>query len=152
MNYDGTLIAVSHDRYFIKKLATRIFDISPDGCTDYNGGYEAFSEYKKKRISEGRLSEEVSGTDTTEKGGKTDYMKNKEEKSRKRKLENRIAKLEEQISEIEVRMRNIDAELEKYASDYQKTSELFGESESLSAKLTELYDEWDKASAENAEM
>lgn len=152
LNYDGTLIAVSHDRYFIKKLATRIFDISPDGCTDYSGGYEAFSEYKKKRISEGRLSEEVSGTDTTEKGGKTDYMKNKEEKSRKRKLENRIAKLEEQISEIEVRMRNIDAELEKYASDYQKTSELFGESESLSAKLTELYDEWDKASAENAEM
>ncbi len=151
INYDGTLIAVSHDRYFIKKLATRIFDISPDGCTDYNGGYEAFSEYKRNRTAGERLSVETDTSDAFDKGGKADYLKSKEEKSRKRKLENRIAKLEEQISEIEVRMRNIDAELEKYASDYQKTSELFGESEELSAKLAELYDEWDKASVENAQ-
>ena len=152
INYDGTLIAVSHDRYFIKKLATRIFDISSQGCTDYNGGYEAFSEYKKKRALESKQSIGEGTQNDAEKIGKTDYIKSKEEKSRKRRLESRISKLEARISEIESRMRQIDAELEKNATDYQKTSELFSESEKLSEELSSLYEEWDSATSESTDI
>lgn len=148
-NYDGTLIAVSHDRYFIKKLATRIFEISENGCFDFKGGYEDYTEYKKKRAT---LSSEKKGAESAEaNSNKADYLKSKEEKSRRRKIENRIVKLEESISQIEARLREIDSELEKYASDYQKTSELFNESETLSSRLTELYEEWDEVMLQSEE-
>ncbi len=148
LGYDGTVLAVSHDRYFIKKLATRIFEMRHEGHFDYKGGYEDFCEYKNKRPD---AVVTANTSETSEKTGKNDYIRGKAEKSRRRKAEKQIADAEKGIAECEERLAQIDVEMEQAGSDYVKTAELYDEQSKLSAKLDELYEMWDNASAELAE-
>ena len=145
LGYNGTVIAVSHDRYFIKKLATRILELRTDGYFDYKGGYEDFCEYKNS----GRMtkSEQEIPEAVAEKGGKTDYIRGKQEKSRRRKAEKQLAESEKGIAECEARLAEIDTEMEKAGADYVKTAELYEEQNKLHARLDELYLAWDEASA-----
>lgn len=149
IGYNGTVIAVSHDRYFINKLATRILELRHDGYFDYKGGYEDFCEYKKSRQNIGVQS--TKAEDETEKSGKNDYIKGKQEKSRRRKAEKQLADAERGIAECEERLKAIDAEMEEAGSDYVKTAALYAEQDALQAKLDEYYELWDKASEELAE-
>lgn len=149
MGYNGTVIAVSHDRYFINKLATRILELRHDGHFDYKGTYEDFTAYKKSR--ETVVSDKVQISEEKEKSGKNDYLKGKQEKSRRRKAEKQLADSEKGISECEERLAQIDKEMELAGSDYVKTAALYEEQDALHAKLDELYELWDKASAELAE-
>ncbi len=146
LNYDGTVMAVSHDRYFLAKLATRIIDMRPDGYTDYKGTYEEYEEYKK------RVSGDTFDNDIIDNSGvsdsKQEYLKNKEEKSKRRKAEKKLADSEKRISEIEKRQLEIEKELENYASDYLKTAELFEENTKLSEELEKCYEAWDEANFE----
>ncbi len=148
--YDGTLVAVSHDRYFIKKLANRIIEMSNDSIFDYKGGYEDFCEYKNKKQSTSH-SAGVSAAEQTG-VGKEVYLRGKQEKSRRRKAEKQIADAERGISECEARLEEIDSLLEQCGGDYVKTGELFAEADSLHARLDELYEIWDRASAELEEI
>ncbi len=145
LNYDGTVLAVSHDRYFLKKLATRIFELRPDGHTDYKGTYEDYEDYKSRMAgsTEGENADTVSVS-----ASKDDYLRNKEEKSRRRRFEKKLADSEKLIAEIEARQKAIDKELEAYASDYKKTQELFEENALLSEKLEKAYADWDEAQSE----
>ena len=147
--YNGTVIAVSHDRYFINKLATRILELRHDGHFDYKGTYEDFTAYKKSR--ETAVSDKVLFAEEKEKSGKNDYLKGKQEKSRKRKAERQLADAEKGISECEERLSQIDKEMELAGSDYVRTAALYEEQDALHAKLDELYELWDKASADLAE-
>ena len=149
MGYNGTVIAVSHDRYFINKLATRILELRHDGHFDYKGTYEDFTAYKRSR--ETVVSDKVQISEEKEKSGKNDYLKGKQEKSRRRKAEKQLADSEKGISECEERLAQIDKEMELAGSDYVKTAALYEEQDALHAKLDELYELWDKASAELAE-
>lgn len=145
LGYNGTVIAVSHDRYFIKKLATRILELRRDGHFDYIGGYEDFCEYKNKKA----LQAENGRTENSgEKSGKNDYERSKQEKSRRRKAEKRLADSEKAIAECEKRLSEIDGEMESAGADYLKTAVLFEEQKLLQDKLAELYELWDSASAE----
>ncbi len=146
IGYNGTVIAVSHDRYFINKLATRILELRHDGYFDYKGGYEDFCEYKKSRQTEG--VQNAKAEDETEKNGKNDYIKGKQEKSRRRKAEKQLADAERGIAECEERLKEIDSEMEEAGSDYVKTAALYEEQDALHAKLDEYYELWDKASEE----
>lgn len=148
LGYNGTVIAVSHDRYFIKKLATRILELSHGGVFDYKGGYEDFCEYKNARKTV--VTTDVAAEDK-EKSGKNDYIKGKLEKSKRRKAEKQLADSEKGISECEERLAQIDREMEEAGADYVKTAALYEEQDALHAKLDELYELWDKASAELAE-
>ena len=148
--YDGTVLAVSHDRYFIKKLATRIFELRRDGYFDYKGGYEDFCEYKKKKSAEDSAKKAESGDDD-ETGGKADYLKNKQEKSRRRKAEKALAEAEEGIAFCEKRLSEIDEEMASAGADYVRTAALYEEQHALSAKLDDWYEKWDKATAELGE-
>ncbi len=147
LGYYGTVMAVSHDRYFLSKLATRIFDMRPDGHTDYKGTYDEYEEYKRRQ----GLGE-TSYTNTDEKqassSSKEDYLRNKEEKSRRRKAEKKLADSERRISEIEKRQAEIEKELEEFASDYLKTAELYEENTKLSEELEKVYEDWDNANNE----
>ncbi len=149
LGYNGTVIAVSHDRYFINKLATRILELRHDGHFDYKGTYEDFTAYKKSR--ETVISDKVQSPEEKEKSGKNDYLKGKQEKSRRRKAEKQLADSEKGISECEERLAQIDKEMELAGSDYVKTAALYEEQDALHAKLDELYELWDKASADLAE-
>lgn len=148
LGYNGTVIAVSHDRYFINKLATRILELRTDGYFDYKGGYEDFCSYKNS----GKATVQTAvAQDVAEKGGKTDYIRGKQEKSRRRKAEKQLAESEKGIAECEARLAEIDKEMEKAGSDYVKTNELYEEQNTLHAKLDELYLLWDEASEMLAE-
>ncbi len=146
LGYDGTVMAVSHDRYFLSKLATRILDMREEGYTDYKGTYADYEEYKRRIASAN--SEAKAFEDKTNSSSKEDYLKNKEEKSRRRKAEKRLADSEKRIAEIEKRQAEIEKELEEFASDYLKTAELFEENSALSSELEKVYEQWDSANAE----
>ncbi|MBR3994804.1 MAG: ABC-F type ribosomal protection protein [Clostridia bacterium] len=146
MNYDGTVMAVSHDRYFLSKLATRILDMRSDGYTDYKGTYEDYEAYKKRNIQEsvGESSDIV----RFQSGAKEDYLRNKEEKSKRRKAEKRLSDSEKRIFEIEKRQSEIEKELSELSSDYLKTAELFEESTKLAEELERVYQIWEEANEE----
>ncbi|MBR5308197.1 MAG: ABC-F family ATP-binding cassette domain-containing protein [Clostridia bacterium] len=147
LNYDGTVMAVSHDRYFLSKLATRILDMRPDGHTDYKGTYEDYEDYKRRM----GLGESVDTADTgasVQSGSKEDYLKNKEEKSRRRKFEKKLADSEKRISEIEKRQQEIEKEMQEFATDYLKTAALYEESTKLNEELEKVYEAWEEANTE----
>jgi len=147
LNYDGTVMAVSHDRYFLAKLATRIIDMRSDGYTDYKGTYEDYEEYKKRISMSSEDPSDIANSSNIS-DSKQEYLKNKEEKSKRRRAEKKLADSEKRISEIEKRQSEIEKELEKYSSDYIKTAELFEESSNLTIELEKCYEAWDEANFE----
>lgn len=144
LRYDGTVLAVSHDRYFIRKLATRIFELRTDGSFDYKGNYEDFCAYKSAHLAE-KVADVVAHE---EKGGKSDYLRGKQEKSRRRKAEKQLADAESGIAACEARLKEIDNEMTLAGSDYVRTAELYAEQDKLHAEVERLYALWDQASEE----
>lgn len=134
--YEGTLLAVSHDRYFIKKLASRILDMRADRCFCFEGGYEAFSEYKEKAKNAVAAEAEAKNTVST---GKDEYLKNKEERSRARKLEKQIADTEKRIGELETALAENARLQEEAANDFARVGELFAEAHKMEEELEKLY-------------
>ena len=135
-DYEGTLLAVSHDRYFIKKLATRILDMRDDGCFCFEGGYEAFNEYKEKAKNAASAEPQTKAAVPT---GKDEYLKNKEERSRARKLEKQIADTEKHIGELEAALAENARLQEEAAGDFTRVGELFAASHQMEAELEKLY-------------
>ncbi len=142
LGYDGTVMVVSHDRYFINKLATRIIELKEDGYTDYCGGYEYYQDKKRTAVTEN------SAASLQASGSKEDYLRSKEEKSRRRKFEKRLADSEKRISEIEKRLSDIERETEENGSDYLLTAKLYEASTALSEELEKVYEIWEEANRE----
>ncbi len=136
--YDGTMIMVSHDRYFINRLADRILYMTKDGLENYPGTYDEFCE---KRVSG---ETESVGKRTSEKA--LDYKERKRLESEKRKVINRFKKVEERIAENDEKTAALNAELEKpeIATDYVKAAELTEEIAAVEALTEELFAEWEK--------
>ena len=136
-NYDGTLFVVSHDRYFINRLSTRILRLNTDGCISYDGNYD---DYVIKNLPQ----EET----TVQKPIKeNDYRLRKEQESQKRKLATRIRRLEEEISRQENRIADLHFSLEdpNIAGDYEKVVTLSTELEQYEHQLEILFSDWEKA-------
>ncbi len=138
--YGGTVLAISHDRYFINKLATRILTLEPDRIDSYAGDY---TYYLEKRI-------ERTETQTFEAAPKkaNTYQEEKAQKAEERKKKNRYAKIEEEIEAAEELVAEKNAALEKAGADYQKAMELSAEIAQLEKKLETLYAEWEVLSEE----
>ena len=138
MDYEGTMLIVSHDRYFIDKLATRIIDIGAKPIVDCQGNYTYFSSHIKKI----NLSQN-SGTDVNILSeAKQSHMATKEERSRIRKLEKQLADTEKEIGNIEKRLLDIDNEMTEAATDHNKLLELSEEKVLKEQRLEELYTVW----------
>lgn len=135
--YDGTMLMVSHDRYFINKLADRILYMTADGFTNYIGGYDDFAE---KRV------ETAAQTTAKEKPKNLDYAEQKRLAAEKRKLINRYKKVEELIAGIEDEIAELNNEMAKpeNATDFVKAAELAGKADEKSAELDALYEEWEQ--------
>lgn len=140
LSFDGTILAVSHDRYFIRKLANRIIEMSGSSLNDYRGDYSYYLEHRKnpKAADSGNSSEPAVSA------SKLERLENKEEKSRQRKLERLLAQAEKDISEIEDRLAIIESEMssESTQSDHVALTALLEEQTSLKVRLDELYDAW----------
>lgn len=141
LDYEGTLIIVSHDRYFIDKLATRIIELDNESYIDYVGNYSEFKQYK------GRIDHELKADSTVEKvsSAKLSHIASKEERARRRKLERQYSETEKEIAELESSIENIKAEMqsEEILSDHVKLNELHSKQEEMESRLEELYELWE---------
>lgn len=137
-DYDGTMIMVSHDRYFINKLADRIIYLTNDGLESFSGSYD---EFCAAHGSTDIINEEKK---SPEKG--LDYKEQKRLEAQKRKTLNDFKKAEDKISELENKIAKIGEELSKpeIATDFVKAAELSEKSEKLSAELDECFERWEE--------
>lgn len=145
-SYKGTVLYISHDRYFINATAERVIELTPDKAENYLGNYDFYLEKKAANRAEREENTPAAQTDTAV---KHDWQRQKEEQAAKRKLENTVKKLEEKIAELEERISVLDAELEKSEvfTDAGKAAEVFNEKQSIEEKLSELYEEWEEESS-----
>ncbi len=135
--YDATMLMVSHDRYFINKMADRILYMTPDGIISFNGNYNEFIESRENI----KHSEEKK-----ESANKLDYQERKRLEAQKRKILNRFNKVEDEISLLEDRIKEKEEELNNPAisTDYIKLGKISKDIEKLSDELNEYYTEWEE--------
>ncbi|MBQ4518299.1 MAG: ABC-F family ATP-binding cassette domain-containing protein [Clostridia bacterium] len=139
-DYDGTCLIVSHDRYFINRLANSVCYMEKNGLTVYPGDYDYFLSKRKEEpvVAEVQVSSE----------GKDAYRLQKQEAAETRKRENERKKAEQGIEQCEKRLAEIDEELldEAIAADYEKAQVLTEEAEKLNEELMALYERWEALS------
>ncbi|MGI6664456.1 MAG: ribosomal protection-like ABC-F family protein [Christensenellaceae bacterium] len=143
LNYDGTIFAVSHDRYFIQKLATHIFELTRTGMEDYKGDYAYYLSEKKKRASL-RLAESFAA-EKEENAAGNEYREARRMESEKRKMAGQIKRAEEAISrkEASIREKTTRLSMPEVAADYESIVALTEEIGKEEAELAVLYHEWE---------
>ena len=147
--YTGTVLYVSHDRYFINRTATRILELRDGQLTGYLGNYDYYlekrDELRPRPLDTG--SADAAGEAT---GSKTDWISQKEEQARRRKLQNALKRTEDEIAALEARRDEIDAEFEDPATgtDLEKCQKLSAERGGIEEKLEELYAKWEELAEE----
>lgn len=137
LNYEGTMLIVSHDRYFINKLATRIVELTPDGCNNYLGNYDDYSQYRHTVKEEKVLQD---------KPKVNDYKLKKERQSNYRKLKTLLSRLENSVEETEAEISLTEKKLS--FADYEELMKLAEILNELTRKRDELYEQWEQVSAE----
>ncbi|MGN0521332.1 MAG: ABC-F family ATP-binding cassette domain-containing protein [Eubacterium sp.] len=137
LNYQGTMLIVSHDRYFINKLATRIVELTPVGCNEYDGNYDTYAEHRY--ISTEEKNEK-------QKPKVNDYKLKKERQSNLRKLNTLVKKLEEEIEATEALIAQTEEKLAD--SPYEELMKLTHQLNELTSKRDTLYEQWEKASSQ----
>lgn len=140
-SYEGTMLIISHDRYFINKLADRILELKPEGMTEYLGNYDYYME---KRLEKSGQDSGKTHTETKKSAGAIDYKMKKEMQAQERKRRSMLKKTEQEIEETELEMEKVNEQLAdpQVTSDYQKLIELSGKLEELKAKQEQLYEQW----------
>lgn len=140
-SYSGTMLIISHDRYFINKLADRILELKPQGMTEYLGNYDYYME---KRNESQESGDTPSHAEPKKSAGAIDYKLKKEMQAQERKRKSMLKKTEQEIEETELEMDNVNEQLSdpQVTSDYQKLIELSSKLEELKAKQEQLYEQW----------
>ena len=146
-DYDGTIIFVSHDRYLLNRLATRILEITPDSVESFNGGFDEYMEVKRsKQLAEEKQLEaqkaEKAKQEAAEKSVKA--YRSKEQRSADAKNRNRIRELEKEIEKLEAEMQALQEEMAspEVCQDYQLMQEKCAEFEQKKLLSAEYSDEW----------
>lgn len=152
-SYTGTVLYVSHDRYFINSTATRILELTANTLVNYIGNYDYYLE-KKDILTAAAIKESgslpESDNSSVSSNTKEQWLSSKEEQARLKKLKNNLARVEEQISSIEERLKEIDEEYMNpdIGSNTGRLMELHKEKEKLDEKLNNLYEQWEEISTE----
>ena len=143
--YTGTVLFVSHDRYFINAAATRILDLSGRRLTNYVGNDEYYLAKKEELEAAGTLAS-ASAEISAASDAKLDWQQQKEQQARLRKLQNDLKRTENRIEELETRDKEIDASLEKEEifTDVAEVTKLSKEKETIREELDTLYEQWEK--------
>ena len=140
--FDGTIIAVSHDRYFVNKIATRIIDIESEDrlfdcrLEDYDNAYDEYIRQREQRRARVEEKEEVKVTDS-----KQDYEKKKKENAERRANERRIEKAKARVEALEQELSKLDEELfTTAATDYVRAAEIDTRKNEIEEELLGLYE------------
>ena len=148
--YEGTVLYVSHDRYFINRTATRILDLTGHKLLSYSGNYAYYLE--KKDMVESRFltdddkTMQTSAKKDTKEEGKLDWQEQKKLAAKKRKIENEYQKTEQEIEALETDIANLDEELMRpeYACNAHKLNELSTAREEKETALTAAMEQWER--------
>ena len=153
--YTGTVLYVSHDRYFINRTATRILDLTNQSFLNYIGNYDYYLEKKEAveaafAASPAAANPVSSSAVPSGENAKLDWKAQKEEQAKLRKRQNELKKTEEEIHLLETRDSEIDSllTLEEVYTDVAKLVSLNKEKEELNEKLAALYEKWEELAEE----
>ncbi|WP_288597757.1 ABC-F family ATP-binding cassette domain-containing protein [uncultured Streptococcus sp.] len=148
IDFDGTLLFVSHDRYFINRVATKVLEISEEGSTLYLGDYDYYLEKKAELEELARMKEEEAQEKTTvvvEKAPANDYQAQKANQKELRKLTRRITEIENQLEEIEAREEEIN-QVMLATNEASELIDLQKELDELTEQQETLMLEWEELS------
>ncbi len=144
-NYTGTVLYVSHDRYFINQTASRILELTNTKLINYLGNYDYYEEKKEELTATFAPKEEKAKAEKTTSSNKQDYLERKAEAARIRKLKNDISKVEEKIKKYEDRLNELDEMVAdpSVSTNSAKLNEIGKEQNVISDKLDKLMEEWE---------
>ena len=140
MDYSEALLFVSHDRYFIEKFATRIWELRDGGITDYKGSFAQYRAFKARQ-------EQLALVEKNKSPAPAAKATPKPSRKRPPNIEKQIAKLEKEIEKLETKSGELDAQAEEFSSDYQKLLEIGQAQEENATALEELYAKWEELSS-----
>ena len=145
--YEGNLLFVSHDRYFINRFATRIWMLEDGHITDFDGTYEEYQDARERKAAAGR---DDSGAPASA------ARQVKKEKPKRpggtKELEKQVNVAEREVSKAEEKMFELEQEIEAAASNYLRLQELYEQRTALEYEIATLYTRWEKLAAELEEV
>ncbi|PMC33951.1 multidrug ABC transporter ATP-binding protein [Bacillus sp. UMB0899] len=151
IDFPGTILFVSHDRYFINRIATKVFELSSHTITEYLGDYDYFITKKEEKLEFERLEKEEKEnisqkTSSITSEGKRNYQQEKELKKLERQKQRRIEEIEQSISEIEEKIEENEALLcdPSVYQDHEQVQKINTENEQLNSELEQLMTEWEQ--------
>lgn len=151
IDFPGTILFVSHDRYFINRIATKVFELSSHTITEYLGDYDYFITKKEEKLEFERLEKEEKEnisqkTSSITSEGKRNYQQEKELKKLERQKQRRIEEIEQSISEIEDKIEENEALLcdPSVYQDHEQVQKINTENEQLNSELEQLMTEWEQ--------
>ncbi|OKP94612.1 ABC-F family ATP-binding cassette domain-containing protein [Paenibacillus sp. P32E] len=160
IDFEGTLLFISHDRYFLNKMAERVLELHPGGIDQYLGNYDDYIEKKKEleaiALEEAELASAKTSknanteTQAAEKGTALSYEAEKQAKREERNRQRRISELEENIAELEETIARIENEMTKpeVFQDYMALQEHEGDLKLKKEQLGNLFSEWENLADE----
>ncbi|MGX1461819.1 ATP-binding cassette, subfamily F, member 3 [Bacillus thuringiensis] len=148
IDYPGTLLFVSHDRYFINRVTTTVVELSTEGAQEYLGDYDYYVEKKNEMIERAELEQQESDVPVQKVVAqeKLNYLEEKERKKLERQRTRKIEELEQSILELEEEIATLEDQLclpEIYA-DYEKASEITTKKQTLQEQLETCMAEWEE--------
>src|SRR5699024_6531443 len=142
--FPGTILFVSHDRYFMNKIADKVFHLEKAGLTTYLGNYDYFLEKKLEEEEIAKLEQSTSNEQVVETKQNLSFQEQKKIQSEQRKIARQLEKLEMDIEQIEVSLEEKETEmtLPEVLNDHEKLLTLAEECEQMKLELDELMEEW----------
>ncbi|MDP4553586.1 ABC-F family ATP-binding cassette domain-containing protein [Alkalihalobacillus macyae] len=146
IQFPGTILFVSHDRYFINRIATRVLELSTDGVTAYLGDYDYYVEKKQELAELAALEQQASQPEQQVTSGKTSFQQDKETKRQERQMLRRLEEIEKEVDTAENRMAALEEELclPEVFEDHEKVMKLNEEMDELRQKAETLMEEWEQ--------
>lgn len=158
MDFNGTVLFVSHDRYFINKVATCVLEIAPQGSTLYLGDYDYYLEKKaeQEEIAAAKSTAEtpIENSPKEVSTGKVNYQQGKERQKQERRLKRSVEEFEQLVEKLDAQKNDLENQMaapENY-NDLEKMSELQAKLQEISKKLAEAEENWEQASMELEEF
>lgn len=146
LKYEGTMLIISHDRYFINKLATRVLELAPSGVREYLGNYDYYLEKSSEDSRTQGLEIYAQSKKEEQKPKVNEYKLRKEEQARERKRQNDLKKAEARIEELDAEISRVEEMLstDEVSGDYEKLLELTSELEKLQNEQSKAYSVWEE--------
>lgn len=158
MDFNGTVLFVSHDRYFINKVATCVLEIAPQGSTLYLGDYDYYLEKKaeQEEIAAAKSTAEtpIENSPKEVSTGKVNYQQGKERQKQERRLKRSVEELEQLVEKLDAQKNDLENQMsspENY-NDLEKMGELQAKLQEISKKLAEAEENWEQASMDLEEF